>query len=86
MHKRPRRTLAATPSESICYDGLLPVWPAAAHFLGLGRSKMYELVRNGEIAYVRVGSDRKIPRAALVAYAEHHLVTRDQSVSSRSCK
>ena len=40
---------------------------AAAH-LSLGRSKIYELMRLGELRSVKIGGSRRIPRAALAEF------------------
>lgn len=37
----------------------------AAHVLGVGRTKVYELIRTGALRSVRVGGLRRIPVAAL---------------------
>jgi excisionase family DNA binding protein len=37
----------------------------AAHALGVGRTKVYELMRSGELRSVRVGGLRRIPVLAL---------------------
>ena len=37
----------------------------AADMLGIGRSKLYQLMRAGTVASVRIGSCRRIPAAAL---------------------
>ena len=37
----------------------------AAERLSMGRSKIYELMRRGEIRSVKIGGCRRIPRAAL---------------------
>ncbi len=37
----------------------------AADVLGIGRSKLYQLMRAGTVASVRIGSCRRIPAAAL---------------------
>jgi excisionase family DNA binding protein len=71
------RTIAPTPKASICADGLVPPWPDGGEFLGIKRTKMYELMQDGSIPYVRVAGDRKIPRRALIEYAERNLVSRD---------
>lgn len=41
----------------------------AARVLSLGRSKTFELIANGEIKSVQIGRSRRVPRAALEAYA-----------------
>jgi excisionase family DNA binding protein len=40
---------------------------AAAH-LSVGRSKIYELIRTGELRSVKIGGCRRIPRAALAEF------------------
>jgi excisionase family DNA binding protein len=42
----------------------------AAEYLNIGRSKVYQLMRGGEIESVRIGTCRRIPRNALDAYIE----------------
>ena len=47
----------------------------AARALGIGRSKLYELMREGRIRSVRIGTCRRVPTAALdefvVAATDH---------------
>jgi len=42
--------------------------PEVARQLGLGRSKVYELLRAGELRSVRVGRARRIPAAEVAAF------------------
>ena len=49
-------------------DKLLLSPEEAAHALGIGRSKVYELLRAGAIASVRIGTLRRIPVDALQRY------------------
>lgn len=51
-------------------DQLLLRPEEAAKALGLGRSKVFELMASGAIASVRIGRSRRIPRAALTDYVE----------------
>lgn len=44
--------------------------PATARRVGLGRTKLFELMKSGEIQSVKVGRARLIPEAALVEYVE----------------
>lgn len=37
----------------------------AAQVLGIGRSKLYQLMRAGTVASIRIGSCRRIPAASL---------------------
>lgn len=47
---------------------LTPVEAAAA--LGIGRSKLYQLLQSGRLASVRIGASRRIPASSL-----HNFVT-----------
>lgn len=49
-------------------DKLLLTPEEAAGVLGLGRTKVYELLRSGVLASVRIGACRRIPAAALRDY------------------
>lgn len=42
--------------------------PEVATFLGIGRSRAYELVRSGQIEAVKIGRQFKIPRHALLKF------------------
>jgi excisionase family DNA binding protein len=49
------RKLLLTPAE-------------AAHMIGVGRSKMYELLASGAVKSVKIGALRRIPATALDEY------------------
>jgi excisionase family DNA binding protein len=51
-------------------DKLLLTPREAAQLLGISRSMLYELLRRGEIASVRIGRSRRVPRAALSAFVD----------------
>lgn len=53
-------------------DGLAAM-KEAIQFSGLSRSKIYNLMENGELAYVKIGRARRIPRRALVELAAANL-------------
>jgi excisionase family DNA binding protein len=59
--------------EQVVSDGLVNV-PEAARFLGLSRSKIYQLMDRGELRYAKLGKNRRIPRSALVELAAKSLV------------
>jgi excisionase family DNA binding protein len=42
----------------------------AGQLIGVGRTKVYELLRVGAIEFVRIGRSRRIPHDALKAYVE----------------
>jgi excisionase family DNA binding protein len=46
---------------------LLSPAEAAAH-LSIGRSKVYELMRLGQLRSVKIGASRRIPQAALADF------------------
>ena len=46
---------------------LLSPVEAAAH-LSIGRSKVYELMRLGQLRSVKIGASRRIPQAALADF------------------
>jgi excisionase family DNA binding protein len=63
----------AQDSNTLVADGLMTVLQAAK-FLGLSRAKVYQLMDQGLLAYVKIGRSRRIPRRALVELAAQHLV------------
>ena len=42
----------------------------AAEIVGVGKTKMYELIRVGAVDSVRIGRCRRIPHNALAAFVE----------------
>ena len=48
-------------------DKLLLTPTEAAAALGIGRSKLYELMRTGVVTSVRIGGCRRVPAASLAA-------------------
>jgi excisionase family DNA binding protein len=42
----------------------------AADRLGLGRTKVYELLMRGDLPSVRIGTARRVPASALEAFVE----------------
>jgi excisionase family DNA binding protein len=61
--------LSATDFDSVELRPHRQVWlvtlPAAAHLLGVSRSKLYELVAAGELPTVRIGRSRRVAVADL---------------------
>ena len=49
-------------------DKLLLTPVEAARALGIGRSKVYELLSSGELDSVRIGSCRRVPADALHSF------------------
>jgi excisionase family DNA binding protein len=50
-------------------DGGLASIAEAGRFLSLGRSKIYDLIGRGRLPSVKIDRSRRIPRAALRAFA-----------------
>ena len=67
------------PHTSTDHHGQAPLLvtvPEAAELLGIGRSKLYELILDGTITTVSIGRARRIPVAALHDYVNQlQLVT-----------
>jgi excisionase family DNA binding protein len=53
-------------------DGLDRVGEAS-QFLGISRSRTYELMDAGQLPFVKIGRSRRIPHRALIDYAARHL-------------
>ncbi|MBB6350293.1 helix-turn-helix domain-containing protein [Nonomuraea muscovyensis] len=43
----------------------------AAECLGIGRTKIYELIRSGALRFVRIGTLRRVPASALTEFVAH---------------
>ncbi|MEV5560999.1 helix-turn-helix domain-containing protein [Nonomuraea wenchangensis] len=43
----------------------------AAEHLGIGRTKVYELIRSGALRSVRIGTLRRVPATALTEFVTH---------------
>lgn len=54
-------------------DGLMTV-KQAAEFLSLSRSTVYGLMERGDLAYVKIGQSRRIPKKAVIDLANNHRV------------
>lgn len=58
------------PAHDASRPRILLSVPEAAYELGLGRTRVYELMRDGTLESVHVGRLRKIPATALVDFVE----------------
>ena len=78
----PELSTQATPlgGESddlaLVSEGLVRV-TEAGQFLGLSRSAIYELMRAGDLPWVKLGRSRRIPRRAVLEYAASGLHSAD---------
>ncbi len=52
----------------------------AAEAIGIGRSKVYELLASGELPSIRIGGSVRVPVDALRAWIERQLAERVQRV------
>jgi excisionase family DNA binding protein len=59
--------------DQLVADGLWTV-PQASKFLGLSRSKVYAMMEAGQLAFVKLGSSRRIPRKAVIELVRSSLV------------
>jgi excisionase family DNA binding protein len=59
--------------EQVVGEGLLTL-KAAAEFLQVGRSSLYQAMNRGELPFCKVGKLRRIPKRALVRFAADRLV------------
>jgi excisionase family DNA binding protein len=64
-----------TQAEELVADGLLTVKEAAA-FLRLSVARVYALMADGDLVFVKIGRSRRIPRRGLVELAARNLVGR----------
>lgn len=60
-------------------DRLLVKPIEAAHLLGLGRSKIYELLASGELPSVKIGKSVRVPMDALREWVTAHTTGSEQS-------
>jgi excisionase family DNA binding protein len=61
---------------ALCEDGLFAPREASM-FAKVGRTKIFALMADGSLPYIRIGARRRIPKRALIDYLEARLVKRD---------
>ena len=59
--------------EELVADGLMKA-SEVARLLALGRNKIYELMDNGTLPYVRIGKSKRIPRKSVTDFMTDNLV------------
>jgi excisionase family DNA binding protein len=64
---------AGGDGASVIEDGFVDV-PYAATFLKLSRGKVYGLMDAGQLRYAKFGRSRRIPRKALMEFAQKAVV------------
>jgi excisionase family DNA binding protein len=67
-----RMTTDRRDPRELAAEGLMTV-REAQRFLGISRSKLYQLMGDGVIPFVLVGAGRRIPKAALVEFIAQNL-------------
>jgi excisionase family DNA binding protein len=65
------------PAYKMVEDGLVTV-KQASEFLNISIAGVYAAMGRGELAYVKLGRSRRVPRRALAELAAKNLVVRDQ--------
>jgi excisionase family DNA binding protein len=68
----PSRETIGCDGRQLVAEGLLSVYDAAA-FLSVSRSKLYEMMDQGLLPFVKLGRSRRVPRRALVELAAGEL-------------
>ena len=69
MPRRSPSYAPVVPAGGVCADGVLTGREACA-FARVGRTTLWAAMRRGELAWVRVGRSRCVPRRALVEWLE----------------
>ncbi len=75
-------TVGTTDDEAGPSGRLLLTAEEVADALAICRTKVCELLRNGQLESIRIGSSRRIPRSALAEYVQRLRV--EQSCTPRS--
>jgi excisionase family DNA binding protein len=69
---KPTSNKVASFNSEIANEVILLKSAEAARLLGLGRSKVYEMTRDGTLPVVRIGTAVRIPKRALMEWIEVH--------------
>lgn len=72
--------LSVVPDRELVAGGLSTLKEAQT-YLGIGSSKLYDLMKTGDLPWTSVAGRRRIPTRALHAYAAAGLVRRDRVAS-----
>ena len=54
------------------HESAINRWIAAARMIGVGRTKLYELISNGELETIKIGKATRITTASLHRLVERH--------------
>jgi excisionase family DNA binding protein len=66
--------------ETVAPAKLLMSAEEAARALGIGRTRMYELLRSGEVASIKLGRSRRIRPEDLEEYVERLVLGEEKSM------
>ena len=69
LAEQPVTEPESEPAAREMPDRVLLTVEEAAHQLGIGRTKVYALVKSGDLESVQIGRLRRIPKAAIEEYA-----------------
>lgn len=67
-----RTTTARGDKRELAAQGLMSV-EEARRFLGVSRTTLYGLMNAGLVPFVKIGTARRIPRAALVEFVTQNM-------------
>lgn len=70
MHRTATPGNAALGTDPLEVEALAYTVPRAARLLDISDRKAWELVHNGTIESIKIGTSRRVTRAALLAYVE----------------
>jgi len=68
---KKRKDQAVQPMTPVVPPQLLSVVDVA-HILSIGRTKVYHLIKNGDLPTIKVGSATRISAVALAKWIEQH--------------
>jgi excisionase family DNA binding protein len=68
----------AVKAEGLVLEGLDKV-ADVARFLSLSRSAVYSLMARGELAFVKLGKARRVPKRAVIELAAKNLTVHSRS-------
>ncbi|MCW5829577.1 MAG: helix-turn-helix domain-containing protein [Deltaproteobacteria bacterium] len=68
-----KEAIPGDPSRELVSAGLVTI-EEASKFLGISRSKIYEMMADGLIKFVKLGRSRRIPQNELIRVASEGLV------------
>ena len=74
-HKKPGRS--APPPQAVPVRDVMDI-KALAHYLGMGKSKIYALIRQKKIPASRIGRQYRFSRNIIDQWLNERLITKDR--------